>query len=366
MILVDSRRRITPTSGGIEAMVSIATSSNGSAPHGSSAPLRRRSKKGVEFDLHGIICPSSSRARTWWNAPRFFMASSVAAVLGFTVVILYALLWWAMAGSGGSSSDGHYIHGPTAANLASTLRILREGRNHAKADDPSGSGGSMLVAPIQACPTVECQQRLEHLQSKLVLEDKLYQEMYQVELQRTRELQEEKVHYDRKNMIERLFNQIRTNAKEVGQEQRFVPDPEWLHKSHPELCVVGNLKAGTSQLYNILATHRDVQKIEHVSKEHCASHYIPKKSDDDNETPKTWEYGLYSWHKFYYKYFDETRPRVNGCVAWKQVERQFVYSPPSPDAKFFVLLRDPADWAWAAYNFWCDEAWEGMSFYMVL
>ena len=182
--------------------------------------------------------------------------------------------------------------------------------------------------------------------------------MYQVELKRTREFRKKLVQYDRVDMIERLFNQIRVNAKEIGKE-RYVPDTEWLHKSHPELCVVGNLKTGTSQLYNILATHRDVQRIEHDSKEHCASNHISKKSDDD-EAPRTLEYGLYSWHKYYYKHYDETRPRVNGCVAWKYVERQFVYSPPSPNAKFFVLLRDPADWAWAAYNFWCDDAWEGM------
>jgi hypothetical protein len=304
-----------------EIMVSIST-----VPPG--APLRRRRvKSGLE-----------QYAVSWMNLDprRFPVASWMAAVMGFAVVI-YVLVCVAV-GNRESNSAARAV-----PSWISALRTIRE------PSDPS----AMLDSLQQVCRTEECRHLLHELQTKRILEERIYQAMYQRELKRTKEFP--KVTYDPREITEHWFKEIREQAEKTKGDQRYIPEPDWIHKSHPEICIVGNLKTGSSQLYNIFATHRDVHKIKDDKKEHCSNNHL---SDDDDGPQSTYEYGLYSWHKYYYQQYDDKHPRVNGCVAWKQVERQLVYSPPNPKAKFFVLLRDPAEWAWAAYNFWCDEAWE--------
>jgi hypothetical protein len=204
-----------------------------------------------------------------------------------------------------------------------------------------------LNETLQPCRTAECQHRLHDLQTKLILEEKIYRAMYQTELNRTKQFSNRT--YDRKEIID----EIRDQAERTKGEERYLPEPDWINKSHPEICIIGFPKTGSSQLYNLFATHRDVHKIEKDYKEHCAINHL---SADGPQS--THEYGLYSWHQYYYQEYDGKHPRVNGCFDLVQVERQFVYSPPSPQAKFFIILRDPAEWLWATYNFWLDDAWE--------
>jgi len=261
-------------------------------------------------------------------------------------------------------------------------------------DSTSGADenqNNYLPAPsILACQTTECRTRLHQLETKILLEEEIYQDMYEEERKRT--LEYPKIVFNRTEIIQQRFGEIHKNAQQAMMKhrnnqkkdssatdttttttttmKRFSANREWWHKSHPEICIVGNLKTGSSQLYNIFATHRDVQKIPTDKKEHCAFDHRMDEDDknvgDGSQT--TMEYGLHEWHKYYYHRYDEVhhKPRVNGCVAWKQVEFEYAYSPPNPETtKFFVLLRDPAEWAWAAYNFWLDEGWEGKLYVVV-
>jgi hypothetical protein len=43
---------------------------------------------------------------------------------------------------------------------------------------------------------------------------------------------------------------------------------------------------------------------------------------------------------------------VNGCLQTKSVMMMRQYLQRLDDSKIIFLLRDPADWSWAAYNFW--------------
>lgn len=215
-----------------------------------------------------------------------------------------------------------------------------------------------LVFP---CTTKKCQRRLEELESKLSLEETLYQQIYTKEKHRTEKMiqkdKEKPFSMTRHDIIQERILEVKKNALEVdGGKHRYLPPSKWTHKSYPEINVVGNLKTGTSQLYNIFNTHRDVHRIKDDEKEHCAMDDL----SEEKVSQSTQEYGLHTWHSYYYSHYDEKdhRPRVNGCVAWSQVEKQIAYRPPSPNAKFFIILRDPADWTWAAYNFWKDHAWD--------
>jgi hypothetical protein len=51
---------------------------------------------------------------------------------------------------------------------------------------------------------------------------------------------------------------------------------------------------------------------------------------------------------------------VNGCLNLHDTWLHLHYLHPA-DAKYFILLRDPADWLWAGWNFWVDDALDGRS-----
>ncbi len=204
--------------------------------------------------------------------------------------------------------------------------------------------------PISWCQSPDCLHRLESLHAKLRLEEQIYQEQYQVEKARFQNKTYYR-QYTREDIIQYRRDEILEDSSD--NDNHFPPNPKWKGVA-PELNVIGNLKTGTSQLYNIFATHKQVSAIEGDEKEHCPSdHYGEKGSDED-----TFEYGLHSWHQHYFDHRVSGKRQVNGCISTADFARRVIYNPPSENAKFFILLRDPADWAWAAYNFWCDRSWE--------
>ncbi len=196
----------------------------------------------------------------------------------------------------------------------------------------------------------ECVTRLEILQSKLELEEQIYQEQYEAEKDRSQD-ENYYPHYTQTDIARQRLDEILEDSSH--KEHHFPLDDE-LKGVSPELNVIGNLKTGTSQLYNIFATHKEVAAIQGDDKEHCPSdHYGEKETNE-----ASYEFALYAWHKYYVDNRVSGKRQVNGCVSIADFERRVAYNPPPNTAKFFVLLRDPADWAWAAYNFWCDESWE--------
>lgn len=206
------------------------------------------------------------------------------------------------------------------------------------------------------------QTRMEEWKAKLELEDRIWREQARKAL-----AYRATNPYDPARSTKGLDSQAAilrhawVGIREVPSNPRYQAQHVWQQGagSFPELNVVGNLKTGTSQLYNLLATHQQVANQGKDWKEHClADHYGAKNGVED-----TYEYALYQWHHYYYQrkqQLPEPLPIVNGCLMLQDLEMRWAYAPPTPQAnpKFLVLLRDPADWAWAAYNFFCDPSWE--------
>lgn len=244
--------------------------------------------------------------------------------------------------------------------LSQTSHHLR-GRESSALDTHPEVPAGRRQQQLYWCSSVECRNRLEELKSKLSLEEDIFQQQLEYERHRTRNHRPYK-HYTRREIVRQVEKDIKSDLqsnKEKYPDQDdydFEPDEKWIKDgSFPDINVVGNLKTGSSQLYNIFATHRDVVNIADDWKEHCMNEHYGEKG-----TPQyTYQYGLYAWHEFYYNRKVPGKKQVNGCLETEDLELRLVYNPPqNPDTKFFVLLRDPVDWAWSAYNFWTNEGWD--------
>ena len=186
----------------------------------------------------------------------------------------------------------------------------------------------------------------------------------------------------------------------------YEPKPEWLgvgvggkHTGInilPDIAIVGLPKAGTSQLFHIL-THHPAATPFHANggeKEYCMrlqarflkQHWWSQASKNDSRRVQL-QKSLYEWHKTLYQQYrkrhrNKQQPQqqpqvtVNACLnnqelwlslhylnstgAWSQqslggVKNKGHDGPPQQSPrKYVVLLRDPADWLWAVWNFWVD------------
>jgi len=121
-------------------------------------------------------------------------------------------------------------------------------------------------------------------------------------------------------------------------------DPGWKQK-FPKFNVVGYGKAGTSQLYRILATHEDVERFHPKHKEYCKPDVpkAPYSREQRSEVQKT-----------LFDYYSQLEPPagqlVNGCFRRDTIHLHHSYLGLGPeDPKFFiVIVRDPADWVRAS------------------
>ena len=137
--------------------------------------------------------------------------------------------------------------------------------------------------------------------------------------------------------------------------------------AYPDINIVGYGKAGTSHLYRLLTGHSQIEPAIQGSKEFCLStirsleeggvcgRSIKFSSEDDLVT---------RLHDYYHLLFsrrltlNSTAFTVNGCIGGSgQVEINFRYVPPQ-NSKFIVMLRDPAEWLWASWNFWSNPIYD--------
>lgn len=146
---------------------------------------------------------------------------------------------------------------------------------------------------------------------------------------------------------------------------QYQPDPAWRDSAYyTDFNVVGLAKAGTSQLYRILAQHADAQPLHPTEKEFCmlgAVHTLWELQDVTSTIDARKEQvqaNLFRWHSglaAILQNLPSKKPTVNGCVNWHDLWLHLHYARPT-NKKYFVLLRDPADWLFSTYNFWIDEA----------
>jgi hypothetical protein len=176
---------------------------------------------------------------------------------------------------------------------------------------------------------------------------------------------------------------------------QYQPQRQW-QNDFPDLNVVGMAKAGTSQLYQILSQHAGAIPLDATEKEVCmlgAMHTVwelEPVSQEMTAIKAQVQANLYQWHSglanmrmlanhnqpYYSKnnhqstvfsyansHLNETTKQepqqqkqiVNGCVNWHDLWLHLHYTKPVTK-KYFVVLRDPADWLWATWNYWIDQS----------
>jgi hypothetical protein len=167
---------------------------------------------------------------------------------------------------------------------------------------------------------------------------------------------------------------------------QYQPEVSWSSSntsSFPNLNVVGLAKTGTSQFYKILTSHPDAVMFGD-KKEYCmygANHIswedpneLAVATDQDKHTVQA---NLYAWHQQAAAAQAEAQAQasihrttssneqqpppqqtVSGCLNLHDIWLHLHYLHPV-NAKYFILLRDPADWLWAGWNFWVDNVLDG-------
>jgi hypothetical protein len=142
---------------------------------------------------------------------------------------------------------------------------------------------------------------------------------------------------------------------------QFEPKEEWKYSHYADINIVGLPKAGTSHLYQLLVSHPSLVPFHRVRKEFC----LPFKDRPGVVSPENLAQVLYEMNMKIKEWPSPSMKKrtVNGCIAWDKnyPQRQYLYGndPTSTKKiqeaggdKHILLLRDPADWLWSAYNFW--------------
>ena len=116
---------------------------------------------------------------------------------------------------------------------------------------------------------------------------------------------------------------------------------------HTDLSIVGMPKAGTSQMYQLISNHRDAKA---VRKEWCPNvEDLPRFARELNG--RIWRYMLKDLG-------DAPRPTTLSACIDPSLALQYLKwvketgAPMETTPKFIYLMRDPADWLWARFNFW--------------
>ncbi|KAL3917563.1 MAG: hypothetical protein SGILL_004652, partial [Bacillariaceae sp.] len=147
--------------------------------------------------------------------------------------------------------------------------------------------------------------------------------------------------------------------------EQYQPKKEWKDKHFPYINILGLPKAGTSHLYQILTTHAQMSRFSEAKEFYFnmdPSHMEPIMDMSRGEklgTPESNEF-IQDFMKLSNdsnrQYVEEAlynrKWTVNGGLDPRFTLLQSQYLGRHDTAKYIILLRDPADWLWAGYNFW--------------
>jgi Sulfotransferase domain len=145
----------------------------------------------------------------------------------------------------------------------------------------------------------------------------------------------------------------------------YRPRDEWKVDLFPNIIVAGMPKAGTSQLYDILISHNRTRAF-HRGKEFC---FVSKdrlesidgwdavagvalhKNKPPTKTELEVQHTMHSAFKRQEQINDDFSLTVNACIYLSLLSMAYEYLRPV-NSRYIMILRDPADWLWSAYNFW--------------
>jgi len=139
---------------------------------------------------------------------------------------------------------------------------------------------------------------------------------------------------------------------------KYIPPQHWNH--FPDIWIVGLAKAGTSQLYQILTHHPEMQAF-HDNKEFC----MDNKRMLNYSLPNEQLYAsLYSFHDFMNNNMSRSistkkNRTINACLNLKETLLHYMYiqkyyynaSSYLDHKKIIIIIRDPADLLFSIFNF---------------
>ena len=137
------------------------------------------------------------------------------------------------------------------------------------------------------------------------------------------------------------------------------PKMEWRNTLFPDLTIAGLPKAGTSQLSFILRSHpQAVPFSDHTEEcfrqkfdiDHAAKSFTKKNSS-------ALQKNLFYYFNRHPKHTDSSKQKlmtVNSCHNPDDIILRAHYLKPTKKQRILYLIRDPADWLWAIWNFWVD------------
>jgi hypothetical protein len=164
----------------------------------------------------------------------------------------------------------------------------------------------------------------------------------------------------------------------VPMNPTYRPNPKWRETNMADINIVGMPKAGTSHLYKLLTSHRRTTGLHPNVKEFCLPH-SRLKQQGKTMLHRDWDepdYGqlktstaqknvqamMRNFHRDAYTKIFKNRHlppgtlTVNACLQWADLEYNWFYLGKPEGKKFIILLRDPVDWSWAAWNFWTQDS----------
>jgi hypothetical protein len=138
----------------------------------------------------------------------------------------------------------------------------------------------------------------------------------------------------------------------IGYPTKSFEAPFLDSSAFPRLSVAGLPKAGSSTLYQLLASHPNLRSA-YPEKEHC-------------DFALSWSAAIHAMQVFKARQHEQTRSKrlLNSCICLHCVVCHLTFlnavsrSPRSLPIQYVVAVREPADRAWATYNYW----WMGSDF----
>lgn len=142
---------------------------------------------------------------------------------------------------------------------------------------------------------------------------------------------------------------------------QYQPLPEWKNASlAADIYIVGMPKAGTSQLYHVLSKHSGATAY-NEEKEYCMRVPVRAAGHNDLQYAAIVQERLFEWYKLQAKQQQQgakskgNKKTVNACLNEQEYWLHLQYLPSmAHNSQFILLLRDPADWLWAVWNYWID------------
>jgi hypothetical protein len=127
--------------------------------------------------------------------------------------------------------------------------------------------------------------------------------------------------------------------RQVGSCYELKSDSEEFNFCYPAIHVAGVAKCGTSAMYEFLVEHKGLVKAHPTNKEFCP------------------DGSLVRYLKAFQSHLgDSGEIYVNGCIRTSKLQQ--IHNVLKPEAAYILTVRSMADRLWAAYNFWCDTAFD--------